>query len=75
MGERTTEKSVFTPIIPFMDRSCCNGSNIWFGSAAPKLGRVPRMTAFHTRNSPSGMAEPRTIAVLNWKQVTQITQK
>lgn len=51
-----------------VDLNCCRGSII-FSAATPVSGNDPRITAFHTRNKPSGMAVPRTIAVLKIKYI------
>ena len=52
-----------TPTAPFEDRNCSNGSRI-SSDVISGFEMVPRITAFHTRNKTSGIAVPRTIAVL-----------
>lgn len=54
-----------TPTTPLLvARNCCNGSTIW-SEPVPRLEIDPKITAFHTRNRPSGIAVPTTIAVLH----------
>lgn len=52
-----------TPTTPFVDRNCCSGSTSIFEPTSG-VAMVPRMTASQTRNKASGIAVPRTIAVL-----------
>lgn len=55
--------ALLTPTTPLVDCNCCNGS-MTLPEPMALFVMLPRITAFQTRNKTSGIAVPRTMAVL-----------